>query len=103
MRTAMVGLMLLATPLAAQRVTPVKPVAKGPTIAPTPVTEDYFGTNVTDRFRGLDAHDAPTLDWMRAQGGVTRTILGTTRDAEEADIAACIFWRADVRAWQPTK
>ena len=77
MRAFVVGLMLTAAPLAAQRVTPVEPSAKGPTIAPSPVTEDYFGTKVTDRFRGLEALDAPTLDWMRAQGKVTRSILDT--------------------------
>ncbi len=79
MRGLIVGLLLAAAPVAAQRVTPVEPAAKGPTIAPSPVTETYFGTKVTDPFRGLEKLDAPTLDWMRAQGRVTRGILDTIK------------------------
>ncbi len=54
---------------------PVEPALRGPTIAPSPVTEDYFGTKVTDPYRGVEKLDPATLDWMRAQGKVTRTVL----------------------------
>ncbi len=74
MRGTMLVAMLMAT-AAGARVTPVEPALKGPAIAPSPVTETYFGTKVTDPYRGLEKLDAATLDWMRAQGKVTRTLL----------------------------
>ncbi|MBV8971022.1 MAG: S9 family peptidase [Sphingomonadaceae bacterium] len=74
MRTMMAAALLM-TAGAAAAVTPVEPAAKGPTIAPSPVTEDYFGTKVTDPYRGIEKLDAATLDWMRAQGKVTRQVL----------------------------
>ncbi len=73
MRTMMVALLMAGSTAGA--VTPVEPALKGPTIAPSPATEDYFGTKVTDPYRGLEKLDAATLDWMRAQGKVTRQIL----------------------------
>ncbi len=74
MRTAALATMLLAT-AAGARVAPVEPAVKPPLIAPSPVTEDYFGTKLTDPYRGLEKLDAATLDWMRAQGQVTRQVL----------------------------
>ncbi len=74
MRRIMLGLLLTASAVDA-RVTPVEPATRPPAIAPSPVTENYFGTKVTDPFRGLEALDAPTLAWMRAQGAHTRSVL----------------------------
>lgn len=75
MRALAIGLMLAAAPVAAQRVTPVEPASRPPRIAPSPVTEDYFGTKVTDPYRGLEALDPATLAWMRTQGAATRRVL----------------------------
>ena len=74
MRAIITGV-LLTYAAAVHAVIPVEPGIKAPMIAPSPVTEDYFGTKVTDPYRGLEKLDAATLDWMRAQGKVTRTIF----------------------------
>ena len=68
--------MLLAA-TATHAVVPVESTTRPPAIAPSPVTDDYFGTKVTDRFRALEALDPKTLDWMRAQGKYTRSVLDT--------------------------
>ena len=75
MRALIIGLLVATTPVAAQRVTPVEPARRPPAIAPSPVTEDYFGTKVTDPYRGLEALDPATLGWMRTQGAATRAVL----------------------------
>ena len=41
----------------------------------TPVTETYFGKQVTDDWRGMEALDPATLDWMKGQGAYTRGLL----------------------------
>ena len=74
MRHVMLATLLLAT-AAGARVVPVEIAAKPPAVAPSPVTETYFGTAVTDPFRGLEKLDAPALAWMRAQGEYTRGAL----------------------------
>lgn len=74
MRGTMLLLMLTAT-AAAARVTPVEPASRPPVIAPSPVTDDYFGMKVTDPYRGLEKLDAPALAWMRTQGASTRAVL----------------------------
>ena len=74
MRTIVLGFALAsAMPVAA--VTPVEPATKPPALAPQPVTETYFGTAVTDRFRQVEALGPATLDWMRANGAHTRAVL----------------------------
>ena len=40
-----------------------------------PVTEDHFGTKVTDNYRYMEKLDPETLDWMKAQGAYTRKAL----------------------------
>jgi prolyl oligopeptidase len=41
------------------------------------VTEDYFGTKVTDPYRWLEKTDDPeVVTWMKAQNDFTRTLLG---------------------------
>ena len=44
-------------------------------IAPTPVTETLWGKSVTDAWRGMEQLDAKTTDWMKGQGGYTRSIM----------------------------
>lgn len=65
--------MLLATATAAPA--QYKPATPPPPIKPAPVSETYHGTTVVDRYRQLEKLDAPTLDWMRAQGAYTRGLL----------------------------
>jgi len=57
---------------------PLAPIGIGPQPAPLPpqpVTETLFGTKVTDNYRFMEALDARTLDWMKAQGVYTRSVL----------------------------
>ena len=47
-----------------------------PPVAPMhPVTDDYFGTKIVDPYRWMEALDAPTVTWMKAQGAYTRALL----------------------------
>lgn len=46
---------------------------------------------------------APVLLRIEEQAGHGLGTTRTTRDAEEADIAAFVFWRTGVKAWQPAK
>jgi prolyl oligopeptidase len=40
-----------------------------------PVTENHFGTNVTDNYRYMEKLAPETLEWMKAQGVYTRNTL----------------------------
>jgi prolyl oligopeptidase len=40
-----------------------------------PVTENFFGTNVTDNYRYMEKLAPETLDWMKAQGSYTRRAI----------------------------
>jgi prolyl oligopeptidase len=55
-----------------------------------PVTETLWGKQVTDNYRYMEALDAQTLAWMKAQGAYTHSILDAipSRAALEAKIAA---------------
>ena len=59
-------------------------------LAPQPVTETLFGTKVTDNYRFMEALDAKTLDWMKAQGAYTRSVLDAIKPlaAVQARVAA---------------
>lgn len=62
-----------------------------PTPAPVkPVTETLWGKQVTDNYRYMEALDASTVAWMKAQGAYTRAVLDAIppRAALEARIAA---------------
>jgi prolyl oligopeptidase len=62
-----------------------------PTPAPVkPVTETLWGKQVTDNYRYMEALDASTIAWMKAQGAYTREILDAipSRAALGARIAA---------------
>jgi len=50
-----------------------------------------------------EAGASPVLLRIEEQAGHGLGTTRTTRDAEEADLAAFIFWRAGVPAWQPEK
>jgi len=52
--------------------------AEGPLAAPVrPVTDDYFGTVVTDNYRYMEnLQDPGVQEWMKAQNSYTRKVLG---------------------------
>jgi len=56
-------------------VAPLNLTAKPPAAPVKPVTETIFGTRVTDNYRYMEALDQSTIDWMKAQGAYTRSIL----------------------------
>ena len=82
------SLTLAATTLhSAPAADPLAPVgiAKQPPAAPVkPVTETFFGTKVTDKYRYMEKLDADTIDWMKAQGAYTSSVLGAI--APRADL-----------------
>lgn len=58
---------------------PYAPSNQPPIATVRPVTDDYFGTKVTDRFRYMESRNAGTIAWMKARDKWSRAILGTTR------------------------
>ncbi len=69
---------------------PANLTAKPPVAPVKPVTETFFGAKVTDNYRYMEALDKSTIDWMKAQGVYTRSILDAIkpRAALEKKIAA---------------
>ncbi|HEY4940522.1 MAG TPA: prolyl oligopeptidase family serine peptidase [Rhizomicrobium sp.] len=66
--------MMIAVFLAAWACTAA--AAAPPPAAPVrPVTETIFGIKVTDNYRYMEALDAATIGWMKAQGDYTRGVL----------------------------
>ena len=84
-RLAIVALWALAGGAAAA-------TASGPPVAPVePVTDTYFGTNVTDPYRWMEDRSAPRfVDYLMKQGAYARGALDAIpgRDALQARIAA---------------
>jgi prolyl oligopeptidase len=68
---------LLASSIAAPAFAapPVEPATQPPAAVARPVTDDYFGTKVTDRFRYMESRDAETTAWMKAQSAWTHGLL----------------------------
>ena len=51
-------------------------ISKPPATKPQPVTDDYFGTKVVDRYRWLENEDSPeTRQWVAEQMSYTRGVL----------------------------
>jgi len=46
-----------------------------PPPAASPVTETLYGTEVVDRYRGMERLDEPTLSWIRREGAYARSVL----------------------------
>jgi prolyl oligopeptidase len=44
-----------------------------------PVTETFWGKKVTDNYRYMEALDPTTLDWMKAEGHYTRSVLDSIK------------------------
>jgi prolyl oligopeptidase len=64
--------------IAAPAADPLRPLDAPPQpadIAPTAVTETLWGQKITDDWRGLEALDPKTIDWMKGQGDYTRSIM----------------------------
>ncbi|HUO98671.1 MAG TPA: prolyl oligopeptidase family serine peptidase [Rhizomicrobium sp.] len=58
--------------------------AQPPAPPPSPVTETFFGQSVTDNWRGMEKLGPETLDWMKAQGAYTRSVIDSI--GERADL-----------------
>src|SRR5688500_5154044 len=72
---------------------PLAPVGAPSKPAPAPVkpvTETLWGKQVTDNYRYMEALDPTTIEWMKAQGAYTRSMLDAipSRAVLEAKIAA---------------
>ena len=73
-----------------------------PPVAPVrPVTDDYYGTQVSDPYRWMETADNPELDaWMKAQSDYTHAVIGAIpghdallKQIEDADGAnTSVFW-----------
>jgi prolyl oligopeptidase len=59
----------------AASLTPVNPAGQPSDLAARPLEESYFGTKVVDRFRFIEAKDAATVAWMKAQSAWTRAVF----------------------------
>lgn len=71
------GLLVCAAPALA--VVPSDPAGAPPVATPRPVTEDFFGTKVTDRYRYMESKDPETVAWMKAQGSWSRGVLASIK------------------------
>jgi prolyl oligopeptidase len=61
---------------------PLAPIGAGPRpAAPAvkPVTETLWGQSVTDNYRYMEALDPTTIDWMKAQGAYTRSVMDSIK------------------------
>jgi prolyl oligopeptidase len=88
---AMAGMLGLPKPARADAyVTPVDVViGNGPPVAPVrPVTEDLYGTKVTDRYRWMESEDAEWQTYIRAEGDYTAKVLAMIPGRDE--LAAAI-------------
>jgi prolyl oligopeptidase len=63
----------------ASDVPPVEPTSQPPVAVERPVTDDYFGTKVVDRFRYMESRDAETTAWMKAQSAWAHGVLDTIK------------------------
>jgi prolyl oligopeptidase len=66
---------LLAAAAAAAAAAPVEPASAPPRAVARPVTDDYYGTKVIDRYRYMESRDSETTEWMKAQGRYTRALF----------------------------
>src|ERR1700723_506593 len=85
MRSASVAAIAAAACLSASMVWSVsaQTAAKPPPAPIKPVTETLWGKKVTDNYRYMEALDAATLGWMKAEGRYTRSVLDSTKPLAE--------------------
>jgi len=73
------------------------PAEQPPGLEAKPVTETYYGQEVTDRFRYVEDLSPEVIDWMKAQGGYTRALFDSI--APRAKIARSVaIWRSTIRS-----
>jgi prolyl oligopeptidase len=60
---------------AAAAAAPVEPSSAPPKAVARPVTDDYYGTKIVDRYRYMESRDSETTEWMKAQGRYTRALF----------------------------
>ncbi|RYF12377.1 MAG: S9 family peptidase, partial [Oxalobacteraceae bacterium] len=75
----MAALLFASTSNAAHDTVPAESKGAPPVAIPRPITEDHFGTMVTDRYRYMEKMDAETVAWMKAQGDWSRRVLASIK------------------------
>src|ERR1700688_1436377 len=74
----LLGTVLLLSSMAG-RAADIPAAAAGRQVRPAakviPVTEIFWGRKVTDNYRYMEALDPATIEWMKAQGAYTRSLL----------------------------
>ena len=70
---AAVSLAFAATP--SDSLAPIGAPAQPAPLPAKPVSETFFGSKVSDDYRYFETLGAETLDWMKAQGAYTRSVL----------------------------
>ncbi|HTP77341.1 MAG TPA: prolyl oligopeptidase family serine peptidase [Rhizomicrobium sp.] len=60
---------------AADPLAPLAGPAQPAPLAPKPVTETFYGQQVTDNYRYFEQLDPATIDWMKSQGAYTRSVF----------------------------
>ena len=56
-----------------------------------PVTETLWGRKVTDNYRYMEALDPATIEWMKAQGAYTRSLLDGIRPLANLKVEVAKF------------
>jgi prolyl oligopeptidase len=79
MNRTLLALFVSGVALPAFAAAPVEPSAQPPAAIARPVTDDYFGTKVTDRFRYMESRDAETTAWMKAQSAWAHGVLDSIK------------------------
>src|ERR1700690_170106 len=70
---------------------PVKPRMKPPAAVVKPVTETLWGRQVTDNYRYMESLDPATIEWLKAQGRYTRSVLDAIPPLAELRSAVAKF------------
>jgi len=67
---------LSLSPIRADQAPPPAALTRKPPVAPIkPYSEVLYGVTIDDPYRYMEGLDADTLDWLRAQGAFTRSVL----------------------------
>src|ERR1700753_4158989 len=71
-------------PTTAAAASPAMALTRPPVAPVKPVTEDLWDWKVTDNYRYMEALEPDTINWMKAQGAYTRSVLDSI--APRADL-----------------
>jgi prolyl oligopeptidase len=91
MRRLIIALLATGTVSISSAAPPVAPKGAPPVATPRPVTEDYFGTKVIDRYRYMENKDAETVAWMKAQGAWSRGVLASIKPKAQYEAKMSAF------------